>query len=530
MLRDYKLARSTYELVQPDFKSEKAWRYWGVCCEMNALTTLILATPASLTSPPGSSSGGGDGGAKGPAAGGRNGSPAMTANTTILPYSSSSSSSGATTPGMENLDANLDQAYTTSLTRLHPPSPYQAARALLPAIELLLLRRTPQALEQAAAWAQRILEDRVLGPVGAVLLTERLAACFAVPRRGADGDVRGRCRKAAFWALLAAEGWVRLEMPVRASEALARAEGGYAALGPGEESRAMAGFLGRLRGVVQVLADGVGRVDGEALLRQAAVDVEGSEHAEGKRQAEELDVKMEGLTGGKNLKHMQQAVSALTSSNPINQASMAENNGILPPPLQLGFPTPKPDLNTSPGFGHRKTQSLNPPPNDFLHAQRERPPTAANQTLRSYSPSPSRSDVPTAAPDLSSEPATERLPGTQSGTQAPQLTTRIAEPLSASFDPLGAAQGVESVPFAPAPTPAQVLRRERGHGRAVSAAASMAVVSPTDSARTAADSPDKGTSAYGEEISAGQGETQDTGDDREAGIGGDDAARSEVNI
>ena len=75
----------------------------------------------------------------------------------------------------------------------------------------LLKSREGSALDDAARWANKILEDRLVGLVGHALLLERIGTCYA-DRKGVGALQSGkRHRKAAFWNLLSTDAWLRLD-------------------------------------------------------------------------------------------------------------------------------------------------------------------------------------------------------------------------------------------------------------------------------------------------------------------------------
>ncbi|KAK5105781.1 hypothetical protein LTR62_002161 [Meristemomyces frigidus] len=196
MLRDYKLAFSTFEILCQDFKSDKAWRYYAGANEMAAISSLLSATASSART------------------------------------------------RLEGIDQYLETAYYSYISRV--AAPYNALRTLVIGAELLKLRAGP-ALDEAARWSVRIIDDRVVGPVGHTLLMERIAACYSVRRGATGGEWR---RKAGFWHLLAADAWLRTEKTIQAERSLEAAERCYRFNDEGEEA---AGFEG-MRGFVAALA------------------------------------------------------------------------------------------------------------------------------------------------------------------------------------------------------------------------------------------------------------------------------------
>ena len=157
MLRDWNLSSSIYELLRTDFGDDKAWRYHAAVSEMAAMS-LLLSAP--LTGP---------------------------------------------RSRTEAIDQVLDSASYSYITRCaNSPA---AVRCLVVAVELLR-SRGGAAFEEAAKWAARLLELRILSPLAQILVAERLAICCAL-QSGIGRQLWGsRHRKAAFWSLLASELWL----------------------------------------------------------------------------------------------------------------------------------------------------------------------------------------------------------------------------------------------------------------------------------------------------------------------------------
>ncbi|KAF2143829.1 uncharacterized protein K452DRAFT_268256 [Aplosporella prunicola CBS 121167] len=169
MLRDYRLASSTYEILRSDFNNDKAWKYYAGANEMTVIATLM--TPTHVSSKTRS----------------------------------------------ENLDQMLETASYSYISRC--ASPYHALRTLALGLELLKLRGS-SASEDAARWAARILELRLVGPIGHALFTERMGACYASIQGIGTMQWGVRRRKAGLWAVLAADAWVRMEKSVQAEKCL----------------------------------------------------------------------------------------------------------------------------------------------------------------------------------------------------------------------------------------------------------------------------------------------------------------------
>ena len=157
MLRDWKLSSSIYELLRTDFGDDKAWRYHAAVSEMAAMS-LLLSAP--LTGP---------------------------------------------RSRTEAIDQMLDSASYSYITRCaNSPA---AVRCLVLAVELLR-SRGGTASEDAAKWAARLLELRILSPLAQNLVAERLAICCVLQSGIGRQLWASRRRKAAFWSLLASELWL----------------------------------------------------------------------------------------------------------------------------------------------------------------------------------------------------------------------------------------------------------------------------------------------------------------------------------
>jgi trafficking protein particle complex subunit 8 len=247
MLRDYKLAQSTYEILCQDFKNDKAWRHYAAANEMAAVSTLISVSGLSSK------------------------------------------------VRVEAVDQYIETAYYSYITRVG--APYYALRSLILSIELLKLRGG-SALDDGARWASKILDDRLVGPVGHVLLMERIAACYTERQSVAGLSSGERRRKAAFWNLLACDAWLRLEKGSRAERCIGEATRLYnmseeaekehiasddnavakheaASPGPGPVSfEHMRTFLSQLQQAVKVNRSGPQHFDGEDLLGDESTLVE----------------------------------------------------------------------------------------------------------------------------------------------------------------------------------------------------------------------------------------------------------------
>ncbi|KAJ6164872.1 TRAPP III complex Trs85 [Penicillium chermesinum] len=170
MLRDFKLASSTYEMIRSDFGNDKAWKYHAGAHEMCAVSTLL--NPLSMSAK----------------------------------------------IKLENIDQMFETACYSYLTRCSDAT--HALRSLSLAVELLKSR--------AAKWAMRVMDFGLVGPVGNVLFTERVAACYASKTPAGGAKWGARRRKAGMWNILAADQWLKVGQPTMASGSLEEAERLYA--------------------------------------------------------------------------------------------------------------------------------------------------------------------------------------------------------------------------------------------------------------------------------------------------------------
>ncbi|KAK3949969.1 ER-golgi trafficking TRAPP I complex 85 kDa subunit-domain-containing protein [Pseudoneurospora amorphoporcata] len=179
MLRDWKLAMSTYDLLRSDFQNDKAWKYHASANEMAALSLLIM--PQNMSS--------------------KN--------------------------RVEIINPMVEQALYSYHTRCS--SLYGAVRSTLLSLELLRLRGGT-GIDESVRWGTRLLEMRLLGPIGDALLRERLAVCYA-SKGGTGSQLWGsRRRKSAMWSVLAAQAWVSMGKYLQAQKCLADARSMYSLL------------------------------------------------------------------------------------------------------------------------------------------------------------------------------------------------------------------------------------------------------------------------------------------------------------
>lgn len=179
MLRDWKLAQSTYELLRGDFFSDKAWKYHAAANEMAAISTLLVPS-------------------------------AMSSKTRA-----------------ETIDQMLEMSAYSYVTRCG--NHYGAVRSLCLGMELLRLRGG-SATEDGAKWGSKIVVDRLTGVIGDALVKERVAACYASKKGAGSGLWGSRTRKSAMWNIQAADSWLTLIKPSQSKQRLDEAIARYSTL------------------------------------------------------------------------------------------------------------------------------------------------------------------------------------------------------------------------------------------------------------------------------------------------------------
>lgn len=158
MLRDWKLANSTYELLRQGFGTAKAWKYQAAADEMSAVSLLLVPQ-----------------------------------------YSSAKSR-------FEAVEQAIESAVYSYSTRCM--SPYGAVRSMLLPLELLRLRGGPN-IDGAGKVGVRLLDSKFLGPVGDALLKERLAIAYLSKEGVGSWNWGNRTRKSGLWSYLAADAWLQ---------------------------------------------------------------------------------------------------------------------------------------------------------------------------------------------------------------------------------------------------------------------------------------------------------------------------------
>ena len=160
MLRDFKLAYGTFDIIRSDFAHDKAWAHHAAANEMSAATYLLLPQNAKFR--------------------------------------------------FDAVNALLDSAVYSYLTRCEMPG--GALRALIMNMELLKIKRT----DDAPRWGGRLLELGVLSPIEQTLIAERMAECYQLQTLVTDREMGNRVRQAAFWSVLAAQSWIQIRQPEQA--------------------------------------------------------------------------------------------------------------------------------------------------------------------------------------------------------------------------------------------------------------------------------------------------------------------------
>jgi hypothetical protein len=179
MLRDWKLAQSTYDLLRSDFSDSKAWKHHAAANEMAALSLLIM--PVQMSS--------------------KN--------------------------RAETIDQMLEAAFYSYNTRCS--SPYGALRSLTLGLELLRLRGGTN-IDDAGRWGVRLLESKILGSVGDALMKERLAICYGSKEGVGSWHWGSRRRKSATWSVLSADAWLQQSKHIQARRCLDEAHRMYSTL------------------------------------------------------------------------------------------------------------------------------------------------------------------------------------------------------------------------------------------------------------------------------------------------------------
>ncbi|KAL8916508.1 MAG: hypothetical protein Q9208_008486 [Pyrenodesmia sp. 3 TL-2023] len=166
MLRDFKLAFSTYDSIREDFNTDKAWLYHASATELACVSYLLIPQTLSNRS------------------------------------------------RSEMIDQKLNAALYSYLTR--SSLPFGAVRSVILVAELLK-GRGPAAAEDAAKWIIRLLNLGILTPLQQAFLTERIADIHHAQDGSSSLRLGSRRRQAVLWNTLASALWTKLDKPAEAS-------------------------------------------------------------------------------------------------------------------------------------------------------------------------------------------------------------------------------------------------------------------------------------------------------------------------
>ncbi|KAK9466940.1 ER-golgi trafficking TRAPP I complex 85 kDa subunit-domain-containing protein [Lipomyces arxii] len=169
MLRDWKLANSTYDILRKDFMNDKAWKYHAGAQEMAAASLIFAGTP-------------------------------LTSKTRA-----------------ETIEPLLDSATYSYISRCAQPT--YALRTILISSELLR-SRGGGAADDAARWLMKAVSEKLMGNLAHALVIERVSACYSIRTGQGSQGWGNRRRKAAFWQLVAAKEWVMLDKKAHARACL----------------------------------------------------------------------------------------------------------------------------------------------------------------------------------------------------------------------------------------------------------------------------------------------------------------------
>ncbi|KAL7266191.1 hypothetical protein RUND412_011272 [Rhizina undulata] len=224
MLRDWRLAHSTYDLLRTDFNNDQAWKCHAGAQEMAAISLILTGT-------------------------------ALTSKVRV-----------------DTIDPMLDLACYSYMNRC--ADPYSALRCLLVAVELLRIRGGGAA-DEAAQWAMRARSKSPVDSFGHALITERVGSCFEVREGAGSGAWGGRKRKSAMWSMMAAREWVDAGKPSQARYCIDRSLAIY----DGTQFGAIAAYVDLLKSqtgyapLVDVDSDGRPSADSTGEIESELLDV-----------------------------------------------------------------------------------------------------------------------------------------------------------------------------------------------------------------------------------------------------------------
>lgn len=181
MLRDWKLAHSTYEMLHSGYTTAKAWKYQAAANEMTAMSLLLM------------------------------------------PQDSSSKSQNR----WDKVETVIQEAVYSYGNRCM--SPCGALRSMLLPLELLRVRGGPN-VDGAGKLGVKLLESSLLSTVGDALLKERLAISYTSREGVGSGHWGNRPRKAGMWSFLAADAWLEQAKYIPAQRCLNQARSIYESL------------------------------------------------------------------------------------------------------------------------------------------------------------------------------------------------------------------------------------------------------------------------------------------------------------
>lgn len=202
MLRDFKLAQNTYDVLRQDFDQDNAWKYNAGANEMYLVSTML---------------------------------------NTGYPINKR----------LDSIERWLETAVHSYSNRCNVP--FYAIRALVLAFEAVKARGC-LTIDRTVGWGEKAIKANILGPVGNALLMERLAGSYAQKNGNGALMYGSRRRKRGFWNLMAADSWAALNKTVQAERCLHEAKASY---GISESQSQLLITLGWMRPFVQSLQESI---------------------------------------------------------------------------------------------------------------------------------------------------------------------------------------------------------------------------------------------------------------------------------
>lgn len=245
MLRDYKFAYTTYDMLKRDFHNEKAWTYLAGVQEMAAISYLMHTASSTTT-------------------------------TTENSYYSNirpSQKSGA--PSADILEPLLDSATYTYISRCSLPT--YALRCIVLCSELLCTTNSLSAAsDMATRWILKALNEKLVGRLAYATLMERVSGAYnmydqIVLERSKTRNpfLSTRRRKAAFWMLLAGREWTDAAQYPRSEYCLDQADLVYSNY---TWASSDSGLLSRLRSANQERKGDGNAEEGDSLTERSEVE------------------------------------------------------------------------------------------------------------------------------------------------------------------------------------------------------------------------------------------------------------------